>query len=157
MACDGGGCPCESGAAHDSGELAPLGRRVLTIGTFDLFHLGHLKLLERAARLGRLHVGVNSDEFVQQYKGLSPRIDEDARKRIVSGLKCVHRAWLNDDRGRTLIDWIRPDFLVVGSDWHERDYTSQIGVSQSELDQWGVGVLYLPRTAGVSSTELRGH
>lgn len=129
--------------------------RLLTLGTFDLFHYGHLRLLQRAATYGTLQVGVNSDRFVAEYKGEPPVYPEDHRLAIVRELACVHEAWLNDGPGRDLIEQLYPLLLVIGSDWHERDYLKQLGVDQKWVDERGIGVLYLPRTAGISSTDLK--
>ena len=137
------------GRTESSGQ-----RCVLSMGTFDLFHIGHLRLLERAARFGALAVGVNSDDFVLQYKRHRPVVCEDDRLRIVASLRCVRRAYLHCDP-HALIERLRPDALVVGSDWHEHDYLGQIGTTQSHLDDLGVAVIYVPRTRGVSTTELR--
>lgn len=131
-----------------------MGGRVLALGTYDCFHLGHLRLLERAAGFGELHVGVNSDRFATAYKRV-PSVGETERLVIVGALRCVHAAFLNDGPGRDLIDRARPSLLVVGSDWHENGYLAQIDVTRDWLDERGVAVLYLPRTPGVSTTERR--
>jgi len=127
----------------------------LTIGTFDLFHRGHARLLARCAELGELHVGVNSDRFVTAYKNVKCVQSFDDRCAFLRELPFVEHVWVNDDPGRTLIEMVKPDLLVVGSDWHEHGYLDQIGCSQALLDGWGVGVVYLPRTPDVSSTEMR--
>ena len=155
MACNGSGCACKSADQHDSRALADVGGRVLTIGTFDGLHFGHLRLFQRAAEFGRLIVGVNSDQFVEEYKGAAPVVDEYERYSLVGALTMVYGVHINHDKGRTLVRKIRPEWLVVGSDWHERDYLDQIGMTQAELDEMGVKVVYLPRTPGVSSSERR--
>ena len=129
-----------------------MGGRVLTLGTFDRFHLGHLRLLERAAQFGALHVGVNSDRFATSYKR-TPGIGERERYAIVAALRCVQRTYINEGPGRRLIDYVRPALIAVGSDWHGNSYLAQIGVDQDWLDERGIAVVYLPRTPGVSSTE----
>lgn len=128
---------------------------VLTLGTFDRFHRGHLRLLQRASRYGALHVGVNTDRFVLNYKGHEPSVGERERLDIVGALRCVTQAHLNDGPGRELIEYVHPQLLVIGSDWHENQYLAQLDVTQAWLDELGCGVLYLPRTAGVSTTERR--
>lgn len=130
--------------------------RLLTIGTFDCFHYGHLRLLQRAAMYGhRLYVGVNSDRFVAQFKGPT-LINEAQRMAIVGGIRVVDEVFLNDGPGRALIERVQPNALVIGSDWHERSYLAQIGLSQEEIDGLSVGVLYLPRTPDISTSEIRG-
>ncbi len=128
---------------------------VLTLGTWDLFHRGHLRLLTRCATFGELVVGVNSDRFVEDYKKLKCVQPFDVRADMIRELPFVKHTFCNNDAGRTLIESVKPDLLVVGSDWHERDYLAQIGTPQALLDAWQIGLVYLPRTSGVSSTEMR--
>jgi glycerol-3-phosphate cytidylyltransferase len=130
--------------------------RVLTLGTWDLLHVGHLNLLQAASRYGhQIWVGVNTDRFVQEYKGRAPVIPEGERLRMVEAVKGVHAGCLNDGPGRDLIERLRPDCVAVGSDWMSGDYLGQIGVDQSWLERSKIGVLFLPRTAGVSSSVIR--
>lgn len=130
-------------------------RTVLTIGTFDLFHHGHLRLLSRASDYGTLTVGVNSDGFVRQYKNRSPVMSHLHRCELLAGLRCVNEVIINDGPGIDLIRQLRPDILAVGSDWIGRGYLTQINTTCDELEQLDVSVLFLPRTPGVSTTELR--
>lgn len=129
--------------------------RVLTIGTFDLLHRGHLRLLHRAANFGTLTVGVNGDSVVEGWKGRAPRQPLVTRLQQLRALPYVAEAVPNYGMGRGLVRDLTPDLLVVGSDWLDRDYTAQIGMSAAELADLDVSVLFLPRTRGVSSTELR--
>ena len=130
--------------------------RLLVLGTFDLLHVGHVRLLHRASRYGHeLWVGVNSDAFVVRYKRTRPVVGEQQRMEMIRALRHVDRVLLNDGPGRDLIEQTKPDALVVGSDWHEKAYLAQLGVDQEWLDSRGCGVLYLPRTEGVSTTDLR--
>lgn len=129
--------------------------RVLTIGTFDLLHCGHVRLFRRAAHFGELHVGVNSDRFVEKYKKRSPQERLDARCRRVAAIHCVHGVHANDGPGIDLIRELMPDVLVIGSDWLDRNYLEQIGTTAEELVALDVSVLFLPRTPGISSTQLR--
>lgn len=129
--------------------------KVLTLGTFDLLHFGHIRLFERAARFGPLTVGVNSDRFVLEYKGRAAK--ENQHKRIANltpGLG-IERALLNDGPGIELIRSLRPDILAIGSDWLDQDYTAQLDTTAERLAELGVSVLFLPRTIGVSTTALR--
>lgn len=131
--------------------------RVLTIGTFDHLHEGHWRLLERASdyALERwVTVGVNSDRFVAEYKGVETQ-PELVRMYEVSKEVSVAEVRLNDGPGIDLIRDVQPDLLVIGSDWLDRDYTKQLGTSADELAELGVSVLFLPRTPGISSTERR--
>lgn len=127
--------------------------RILTIGTFDLFHAGHLNLLKKCTQITpNVIVGVNSDEFVKKYKG-KPVMTQDERKGIIRDLG--YTAHINKTKGAELIEVIRPEILAIGSDWARKDYLKQIGVTQDQLDEWGVSVIYIPYYKGISSTEIK--
>lgn len=140
---------------------------ILTIGTFDLLHPGHLELLAGCRRLvgphGRLVVGVNRDAFVERYKGRRPALALADRLEIVAALRDVDLVLVNvgDEHSGMVIDAVRPDMLAIGDDWldpghDERRYLAQLGVTRDWLLERGLHVTYIPRTRGRSSTELRG-
>ena len=54
------------------------------------------------------------------------------------------------------IDLVKPDLIVIGSDWARRDYYAQMGFTQDWLDERGIGLAYIPYTAGISSTDIKG-
>lgn len=157
MACDGAGCPCKSGAAHDQSELGSVGAavRVLTLGTFDGLHAGHTRFLRNCADLGRLTVGVNSDQFVQQFKR-KPTFNQTQRLDAVAAVRGVGKVRLNDGPGKDLIEDEQPDVLAVGPDWLGRDYLAQIGMTEQELFGLGVILAFLPppRQPGLASSRL---
>lgn len=129
--------------------------KILTIGTFDGVHYGHVRLFERAQKYGPLTVGVNSDKFVEAYKGRRSVQSEALRMRSLVHGYGITGVVLNDGSGIDLIRRERPNLLVIGSDWLDKDYTGQLGTTAEELAELQVAVLFLPRTLGVSSTELR--
>ncbi len=122
-------------------------RVVLTYGTFDLFHVGHLNLLQRAAALGhRLLVGVSTDEF-NAVKGKTSVISFKDRAAIVSGIRGVHfvfpeHGW---EQKRQDIHRFSADVFVMGDDWQGRFDDLQ------DLCE----VIYLARTPEVSSSSLK--
>ena len=124
---------------------------VITYGTFDLFHVGHLRLLERAKQLagegGTLTVVVSSDKFNREEKNKSCIIPDFQRTEIVSALKCVDRVLLEtswEQKRRDIID-NKIDIFVMGDDWKGKfDDLSDI-----------CKVVYLPRTPEISSTEIK--
>jgi choline-phosphate cytidylyltransferase len=122
------------------------GRTVITFGTFDVFHIGHLAILERAADLGgRLVVGVSSDELNIAKKGRPCVYPFDARAAIVRALRCVDEVFSEEslERKRDYVEQFAADVLVMGHDWTGRfDHLQDI-----------CEVVYLPRTPSVSTTE----
>lgn len=123
-------------------------------GTFDLFHVGHLNLLERAkAYCDTLIVGVNSDELVAEYKGKPPIVQDADRCRIVGALKCVDECRIVKTLDKVaVLQNIPYDVIFIGDDWRGNPrWTS----TETALAQYGVEVLFLPYTDGISSTALR--
>lgn len=105
--------------------LSPYPRKasvVLANGVFDLFHVGHLRYLEAAAKLGtQLIVAVNSDRSTRAYKGPSrPIIPEDERAEIICGLACVHHVLVFDEPTvEPILLALKPDVHAKGSDYTE--------------------------------------
>ncbi len=126
---------------------------VFTSGTWDLFHVGHLNILERSAALGtRLVVGVSTDELIESYKHMPPVIPYEERARIVEAIRCVDlvvpQTVLTDIRQLKEHD---VDIVTIGSDW-ENKYLEGLEWMKS---QEGKRVVYLPYTDGVSTTSIK--
>jgi len=134
-------------------RLRSRGRRIVfTNGTFDLLHLGHVRYLVRARRMGDcLIVGVNTDRSVRSYKGPGRPVNpERERIEVLAGLECVNYAVLFDEpTPQPLILEIRPDVLVKGSDWRKH----QIAGAR-EVESWGGRVKRIRLVPGRSSTRL---
>ena len=121
--------------------------KVITFGTFDVFHVGHINILERAASYGEeLIVGVSSDALNFSKKQRYPIYSESDRMKIISSLKFVTSVFLEESLELKL-DYIKKykaSTLVMGDDWEGRfDWV------KSECD-----VIYLPRTPSISTTEI---
>ena len=125
-----------------------------TTGVFDLFHVGHLRLLNRAkSRCDRLIVGVSTDELVLEYKSKKPVIPFEERTEIVSALKCVDEVVPQKHRDKVAAyHEIKFDIMFVGSDWKGSDLFNEV---ESELAGHGVDVVYFEYTSNVSSTSLQ--
>jgi cytidyltransferase-like protein len=130
---------------------------VYTGGTFDLPHPGHYRLLERAAEFGKVVVALNTDEFIYNYKGKYPVLTYNEREEILMACKWVHDVVPNvgGADSRISIDLVKPDYIIIGSDWATKDYHAQMGFTQEWLDERGIGLVYVPYTKGISSTDLR--
>ncbi len=97
---------------------------VFTNGCFDIIHAGHVIYLNKAKKLGDiLIVGLNSDSSVKKLKGNDrPIIIEDDRAYIISNLKPVDFVVIfNDNTPYNLINEIKPDYLVKGSDYKNKE------------------------------------
>jgi rfaE bifunctional protein nucleotidyltransferase chain/domain len=105
-------------------DLAPLKSQnkkiVFTNGVFDLLHVGHVRYLQEARKLGDvLIIGVNSDASVKRLKGPSRPVQSEAdRAEILAALACVDFTVIfSEDTPEVLIKKIKPDILVKGGDW----------------------------------------
>lgn len=131
--------------------------RIYTGGTFDLFHRGHLEFLRKCSELGLVTVSLNTDEFIERYKGKPPIANYEEREAVLLGCKFVDSVVPNvggADSTRS-IELVKPDIIVIGSDWARKDYYAQMGFSQDWLDSRGIGLCYIPYTQGISTTELK--
>jgi glycerol-3-phosphate cytidylyltransferase len=130
---------------------------VYTGGTFDLPHPGHYRLLERASHFGLVVIALNTDEFISSYKGKPPVLSYEEREEILLACKWVHQVVPNigGTDSTISIDSVKPDYVVIGSDWAKKDYYKQMGFTQDWLDERGIGLIYLPYTKGISSTDIK--
>ncbi|GAA1913951.1 adenylyltransferase/cytidyltransferase family protein [Nocardioides marmoribigeumensis] len=120
---------------------------MITFGTFDVFHVGHLRVLERARAFGdRLVVGVSADALNLRKKDRLPVFSEAERLEIVAALKCVDEVFVEEslEQKRDYILQYAADVLVMGDDW------------AGKFDEFGdvCRVEYLPRTPAISTTAL---
>lgn len=125
-----------------------------TQGVYDMFHIGHLNLLNNARELcEHLIVGVNSDELVKQYKHKLPVIPEEERRLIVANIKAVDACEIVDTLDKVEnYKRFHYDAVFIGDDWKGNARWMQ---TEKDLAPYGVDVIYLPHTQGVCSTELR--
>lgn len=133
---------------------------VYTGGTFDLFHSGHVELLEYChaiANGGLVIVSLNTDDFVERYKGGRPIATYKQREDVLLATRYVHRVIPNyngEDSKPTILE-IKPDVIVIGMDWLEKDYCKQMNFTPSWLNEHRISLCYVPRTRGVSTTALK--
>jgi glycerol-3-phosphate cytidylyltransferase len=134
-----------------------LGLTVYTGGTFDLFHSGHSNFLARCAELGEVIVSLNTDEFIEAYKGKAPIISYSDREAVLRSCRSVSEVIPNfgGADSKPSIEMIQPDIIAIGSDWARRDYYAQMGFDQDWLDARGISLIYIPYTEGISSTAIK--
>ena len=120
---------------------------VITFGTFDVFHVGHLRILKTAKQYGdKLIVGVSTDELNFDKKGLYPVFSQVERLEIISSIKYVHDVFLEEslEQKRDYLVQYSANVLIMGDDW------------AGKFDEFNdiCDVIYLPRTPSVSTTAL---
>jgi cytidyltransferase-related domain len=125
-----------------------------TQGVFDMFHIGHLNLINQAKmHCDTLIVGVNADALVENYKKKTPVIPEQNRCKIVENIKAVDRAVIADTLDKVeMYRRLGFDVVFIGDDWKN---DSRWIETERELAVCGVDVVYLPYTQDISSTLLR--
>lgn len=124
-----------------------MSKRVITFGTFDVFHVGHINILERCATLGdTLVVGVSSDALNFSKKQRNPIYCEQDRLKIIQSLSFVDEVFIEHslEKKREYIEFYKADVLAMGDDWKGRfDEFSDI-----------CEVVYFPRTPSISTSEI---
>jgi len=120
---------------------------IITFRTYDLLHIGHIRILQKAKSLGdKLIVGVSSDNFNFKKKGKYPIYNENERMEIVSSIKYVDDVFLeeNFELKDQYIKKYKADILVMGSDWDGKfDYLKDI-----------CDIKIFDRTENISTTEI---
>ena len=138
-----------SQVAFSTGEEYRGIKRVLTYGTYDLLHYGHVRLLRRAAQLGDyLVVALSTDEF-NASKGKTSFYSYDVRKEMLESVRYVDLV-IPEERWEQKVDDIKKyeiDVVVMGGDWKDDPRFE-------ELKQY-CEVVYLDRTDGISTTEVK--
>ena len=122
-------------------------KRVITFGTFDVFHVGHINILERCATLGdTLIVGVSSDALNFSKKQRNPIYSEQDRLKIIQSLSFVDEVFIEHslEKKREYIEFYRGDILAMGDDW------------EGKFDEFSdiCEVVYFPRTPSISTSEI---
>jgi D-beta-D-heptose 7-phosphate kinase/D-beta-D-heptose 1-phosphate adenosyltransferase len=125
---------------------------VFTNGCFDILHAGHTRYLREARKLGdALILALNSDSSVRSIKGpMRPIVPEAERAEVVGALDSVDYVTVFDElTPLELIELLRPDVIVKGGDWAEKDI-----VGAETVRKWGGRVAIMPEIEGASTTNI---
>lgn len=125
-------------------------KRIWVNGCFDILHEGHLNLLEYAASLGELYVGIDSDSRVKELKGSDRPINTQLfRWRILTSLKYVKECYIfsTNDELKNIISKTDPDIIVVGEDYRDKVVIGYSGYTRQLL-------CFYPHTKGYSTTNI---
>lgn len=125
-----------------------------TTGVYDMFHIGHLNIIERAKGMCEtLIVGVTTDELCYKRKNKYPIICEADRMAIVGAIRYVDKVVPQVDMDKVkAVKELGADAVFVGSDWKGTDAWNKY---EKEFAEVGCTVVYLDHTDGISSTILR--
>lgn len=121
---------------------------VITFGTYDLFHKGHLNIIKKAKKYGdKLIVGISTDKLNFSKKQRFPIFSENDRKDIIENLKDVDEVFFEEslEKKREYLLKYKADILIMGNDW------------EGKFDEFKdiCEVIYLPRTPKVSTTKIK--
>ncbi len=123
-------------------------KRIITFGTYDLLHIGHVKIFERAKALGdHLTVGISTDALNYSKKEKHPIYSQQERAEIVKAIRYVDDVFFEDslELKKEYILEHRADILVMGDDWKGKfDWCSDV-----------CEVIYLERTPDISTTQIK--
>lgn len=126
----------------------------LLMGVFDLFHVGHLKLIRNAkSRCRYLRVAILSDSLVRKFKGHDPYIPAEERKEILEAVREVDEVVIIDDDPSRLVEYARRPFDVFfsGNDYENNEYWRW---EKEELRRRGADIVFFPYTETQSTTKI---
>ena len=123
-------------------------KTIITFGTFDLFHIGHVNILNKSKNLGdTLIVGVSTDTLNFNKKQKYPIFSQEDRLNIIKNIKCVDEVFYEEslEQKREYILKYKADILVMGNDW------------EGKFDEFKdiCEVIYFPRTENISTTKIK--
>lgn len=133
---------------------------VYTGGTFDVLHAGHVNFFRQIKALFpdcHLVVSLNTDEFIEAYKGKKPVFDYLERVQHIQWCGYVDEIVENTGGAdsKPAIEQVNPDVIAIGQDWLGRNYCQQMQFSPQWLTEKGISLIYIPHTDGISTTEIK--
>jgi cytidyltransferase-like protein len=134
---------------------------VYTGGSFDLPHVGHVDLLNWCRLLagnGKVVIALNTDKFIKGFKGHLPTLTYNDRKTMLLAFKGLVDEVVMNKSGkdsRPTILKVKPDIIVVGSDWLRKDYMKQMSFTPKWLEKNKIALCYIPRYLNISTTQIK--
>ncbi len=138
-------------------------KHVLTLGTFDLFHAGHVAFLKTCADIGRVTVALNTDKYAGEFK-YKPICNLEERMEVVRAQRSVERVIINDGHcGKVIKSWAKDcfrqneaKFLVIGEDWMPTlHYLGQLGITLAFLKQLNSTLLFVGEQHTLHTSEIK--
>ncbi len=134
-------------------------KNVYVGGCFDVLHQGHVFLLKESKKLGdNLIVAINSDKFIEEYKGRPAVYSENERLEIIKAIKYVDDAFImhewKDQPGHLLR--LNISIITHGEDWKGDSLVKQLGITKEFMVENNIELKYIPLIQGISSTEIKG-
>lgn len=134
--------------------------KIYTGGTFDCPHIGHAIFFRKIRKIfpnDYLVVALNTDEFIEEFKGSKPLYTFDERKELLGLLDEIDAIVPNTDGAdsRPTILRTNADVIVIGNDWLEKDYCKQMGFTPQWLRDYNITLCYLPYTDGISTSDIK--
>ena len=134
--------------------------KLYTGGTFDIPHLGHMNFFKKCKELfpdGYLYVAVNTDEFIERFKGKRPLFSYEERCNFLRMVPYVDQVVKNfgNELSTLTIAQYQPKVVLIGNDWLEKDYCKQMGFNAAWLRKLDISLIYIPYTEGISTTEIK--
>jgi glycerol-3-phosphate cytidylyltransferase len=131
-----------------------------TGGTFDIPHIGHVNFFRQCKDLFphlQLLVALNTDEFIEQFKGSKPLFNYTEREKLIYKVEYVDYVVPNEggsDSKLTVLKY-KPKVIVIGTDWLRKNYLQQMSFTPEWLEQQGISLCYLPYTDIISTSEIK--
>ena len=131
--------------------------KVYTQGSFDILHRGHINLLNKCNQIGtEVYISLLSDKAYTDYRGYPPAVSFEERKAVIRALSNSGIIIEGDNtKTKEEIEKIKPDLIIIGSDWIKKDLFAQYGIDKDYLFDRGISLMYIPYTKGVSSTQIK--
>ena len=129
-----------------------------TGGTFDILHYGHMNFLRQCSKIAdKVIVSLNTDEFIEYYKGKPPIMTYEERKKSLEFCKFVDEVVPNigGADSKPSILQIKTAIVAIGDDWAKKDYYTQMQFTQDWLDENDIVLVYLAYTRGISTTDIK--